>query len=762
MREMRKEQINMVVKFRELSNEKAQDSQKENMHFTFSDTVAGYVTAVDQDKKTFTLKTSGDNEFQVKLTNTTYTELVRNLGEPFQDPGVSLESLLLPGRYLFACGIFYPETSDFRFEAKHIILAGRNSNEYRFESPDWWVQQIRALAEFYFNAQFPDGVIDYRNYRTHLTLEGQKIESTRQETDTISRMIFGFASAYLLTGEDRYLEAAEKGTEYLREHMRAIDEDEGFVYWYHAMDVRGTRERKILASQFGDDYNAIPAYEQIYALAGPIQTYRITGDPRIRRDADMTINLFDKFFLDREKGGYFSHIDPVTFDPRAESLGQDQARKNWNSVGDHAPAYLINLWLATGEQKYADFLAYTADTIVEHFQDYDHSPFVQERFFEDWSHDQTWSWQQNRAVVGHNLKIAWNLMRIHHLSPSEQYTTLAKKIAEIMPTIGMDHQRGGWYDVMEREQGTGEEWNRFVWHDRKAWWQQEQAILAYLILHGSLKDSEYLRLARESAAFYNAFFPDHDNGGVYFNVLATGVPYLVGTERLKGSHSMSGYHSFELCYLAATYTNLLIKKQPMDLYFKPQPGAFKDNILRVQPDILPQGSVRIEAVWINGDSYSDFDPVALTVKLPTIQEQHPLQQRPEWTGNPALSPVAERELKVRVRLVPTGTQFDSALDITNGIAQLILYGNLNDEAEPVFKAQMDKIASAQPKRVILHVENLQALSKTSARALGFGCQQLNLDDDIYLVGASAGVKETLRSVDILEEFTILDSYNPEQ
>ncbi len=752
----------MVLKLPEKPGMMRHSSRQGNMQFTFSDTISGYITSVEQDKRCFTMKTADGREFQVKLTDTTYAEVLRNLGEPFQDPGMALENLLEGGRYLFASGIFYPEAGDLHFEAKHIILAGRSKDEYRFESPDWWIEQIRALAEFYFNAQFPDGVVDYRNYRTHLTLEGQKIESTRQETDTISRMIYGFASAYLLTGEDRYLEAAEKGTEYLREHMRAIDEDEGIVYWYHAMDIRGNHERKILASQFGDDYDAIPAYEQIYALAGPIQTYRVTGDPRILRDAEMTINLFNKYFLDPEKGGFFSHVDPVTFDPRAESLGQDRARKNWNSVGDHAPAYLINLWLATGEKKYADFLAYTADTIVAHFQDYEHSPFVQERFFEDWSKDQTWGWQQNRAVVGHNLKIAWNLMRINHMRPNEKYTELAKKIAEIMPTVGMDVQRGGWYDVMERERGEGEQWNRYVWHDRKAWWQQEQAILAYLILHGSLKATEYLRLARESAAYYNAFFPDHDNGGVYFNVLASGIPFLTGTERLKGSHSMSGYHSFELCYLAATYTNLLIKKQPMDFYFKPQPGVLKDNILRVQPDILPQGSVRIESVWINGDSYSDFDPEALTVKLPSMQKQHPLQQRPGWTGNPALSAATERELNVRVRLVPAGTGFDSALDITDGVAQLVLYGNLSDEAERIFKAQMDKIIAASPKRVILRAENLQAISKTSARELDFACEKLNLDDEIYLVGASAGVKETLRNADVLEEFTIMDSFDAMQ
>src|SRR5205823_11035050 len=182
----------------------------------------------------------------------------------------------------------------------------------------------------------------------------------RQETDTISRLVYGFASAFLMTGEDKYLDAAEKGTEYLREHMRFVDADEDIVYWYHGIDVKGTREQKVFASEFGDDYNAIPMYEQIYALAGPTQTFRATGDRRILSDIEGTVRLFERFFLDRRRGGYFSHIDPITMDPRADSLGHNRARKNWNSVGDHAPAYLINAYLATGEPKYADFLVSTA------------------------------------------------------------------------------------------------------------------------------------------------------------------------------------------------------------------------------------------------------------------------------------------------------------------------------------------------------------------------------------------------------------------
>lgn len=150
-------------------------------------------------------------------------------------------------------------------------------------------------------------------------------------------------------------------------------------------------------------------------------------------------------------------------------------------------------------------------------------------------------------------------------------------------------QRGGWYDVVERVKSGDQETYRFAWHDRKAWWQQEQAILAYLILNGTVGGEANLREARQAQAFYNTFFLDHDEGAVYFNVLASGTPYLLGTERLKGSHSMSMYHSAELCYLSAVYNNLLVNGREMDFHFQPDPTNLPDRVLRVSPDLLPAG-----------------------------------------------------------------------------------------------------------------------------------------------------------------------------
>jgi mannose/cellobiose epimerase-like protein (N-acyl-D-glucosamine 2-epimerase family) len=603
----------------------------DSMRFSFSDTIAGYVTGYDRDKDSFGLKTTDGRDFQVKFASNTYGWIVNNLNEPrtwtSQD---QMRGLLATGRYLFVYGIYYPEHGGFTYEAQSLIFPGRREDNYVFERQDWWIKQVAAVADFYLKAQFQGKPIDYKDYRTIIRLTGEKdADNYRQETDTISRLVYGFASAYMMTGDDRYLEGAEKGTEYLRDHMRFYDPDEKVVYWYHGIDVQGQRETKVFASEFGDDFDAIPAYEQIYALAGPLQTYRVTGDPRILQDAELTVDLFDRFFLDRSKGGYFSHLDPIALDPRSDALGANKGKKNWNSVGDHAPAYLINLYLATGERRYADFLEYTFDTIEQYFPDYDHSPFVQEKFYEDWSHDTTHMWQQNRGVVGHNLKIAWNLLRMHSLKPKQKYEALARRIAAEIPKVGMDRQRGGWYDVMERARRGDEELHRLAFHDRKAWWQQEQGILAYLILHGVLGDPEYLKYARESAAFYNAFFLDHDDGAVYFNVLANGIPYLMGTERFKGSHSMSGYHSTELCYLAATYTNLLITKQPLELYFKPYPNGFRRNILRVSPDLLPPGSIRLSEVWANGEKYAHFDTDGLTVRVPDSKEAVQIKVRLE-------------------------------------------------------------------------------------------------------------------------------------
>ncbi|MCE7007203.1 AGE family epimerase/isomerase [Kibdelosporangium philippinense] len=587
------------------------------MH-SYSDTTTGRLVSSGGGR--FRLRTADGELVELHLTDTTSAQLMRNLGEPYRDVTGRLTELLeTPGRMVFAYGPIYP---DGRHQATQVTFVGEGPDEYAFERPDWWITQLRELARFYRRAQFGTGEVDYVDYRTEIRLGGDKNGRHIQETDTISRLVYGMASAYMLTGDEDFLTVADRGSAYLQEHMRFVDTDEDVTYWYHGIDVEGTRERKLFTSEFDDDYRAIPAYEQIYALAGLVQNYRVTGDPSIKADIDGTMRLFERFFADPRLGGYFSHIAPADLSPHAHTLGRNQSRKNWNSVGDHAPAYLFNLYLATGEDKHLRMLEHTFDMIVSHFPDRE-TPFVQERFHADWSPDRTWGWQQDRAVVGHNLKIAWNLTRMNAVRAKYDYQQMASNLAKTMLDVGRDTRRGGWYDLVNRQEP-----HDFVWHDRKAWWQQEQAILAYLVLAGHRREPEFLAHARDAEAFYNAFFLDHDEGGVYFNVLASGIPYLVGTERLKGSHSMSMYHTSELCYLATVYNGLLIHGEPLDLWFRPRPDAdFPEGLLRVAPDVLPAGRVRLDSVLVDGQPFKDFDAKGMTVQLPDSSDPVTVQVR---------------------------------------------------------------------------------------------------------------------------------------
>jgi hypothetical protein len=72
------------------------------------------------------------------------------------------------------------------------------------------------------------------------------------------------------------------------------------------------------------------------------------------------------------------------------------------------------------------------------------------------------------------------------------------------------------------------------------------------------------------------------------------------------------------------------------LWFKPQPGGFPDGILRVSPDALPAGRVRLDQVEIDGQPYPAFDAEAMTVKLPE----------------------SDRPVTVKVTLVPAGGRRD--------------------------------------------------------------------------------------------------------
>jgi N-acyl-D-glucosamine 2-epimerase len=580
------------------------------------DRVQGTLESADASAKDLRLRLRDGSIAAVHVSETAWVHPVRALDGLERLPSIGALYALPKGSLVAASGLVYSDRDE--LVAKEIVLYGPASGAPVIEAPDWWSSQAREISRFWVRAQAenPELNLDPARYRTRITKVGTKRPDSEnlQETDTVSRLVYGLSSTFIITGESWALEAAGRLVDYQRRMMRYQSADGRYVYWAHAVKDG----KRVLPSLFSDDQGSIPLYEQIYALAGLTQYYRATGDAAVLDDIRRSMAFMDAYYWDKGPKdplaqGYFSHVDPATFSP-AETLPRNRLKKNWNSVGDHLPAYLDNLYLGTGEAAYLKRMKELGALIVAHFPD-PKSPFVLERFNADWSPDLTYTWQQNRAVIGHNLKIAWILTRLYFLTGDASLLSTARGCADRMLTYGEDRRRGGWYDVIERTPDPRTGRYELTWHDRKAWWQQEQGILAYYVLFGATRDAGYLAAARAGSAFYNAAFPDHEDGEVFFDVMSDGTPYLGGDRADKGSHSKSGYHCLELAYFAHLYTNLFVTGRDVGLHFRPGPDACGREF-HVQPVSFPKGSVRLVSVTVNGRDHAAFDAERMTIRLP--------------------------------------------------------------------------------------------------------------------------------------------------
>ena len=195
---------------------------------------------------------------------------------------------------------------------------------------------------------------------------------------------------------------------------------------------------------------------------------------------------------------------------------------------------------------------------------------------------------------------------------------------------------------------------------------------------------------------------------------------------------MAGYHSFELCFLAAIYSNLLVTKQPMDFYFRPDPQGWPDNKLRVAPDLLPAGSVELAEVWIDDKPYYDFDKSAMIVSLPD----------------------SDKPLRVRVRIEPAGLGFSADLmSFENGIGRFALDGDLTKSKLPLFKKELEKLTGLTG--IVLDMTNLKTIDDTGWNYLLFTKQQRGASFSLQLTGLNSEINQSLKDAELDEEFQVI-------
>ncbi len=436
-------------------------------------------------------------------------------------------------------------------------------------NPEYWKNQ--ALTDL---IPFWENTIDKEDggFYTDVEETGAVWGPAKKYPRMISRIVFGFCTAYLLSGEDKYLEYAKHGMDYLNN----LGWDKKNGGWFTYIDEYG----------IPDDLDK-NLFDQTYGNLGPVFYYFVTGDKNALSLVENTHNLMQTKAWDKKYGGYYSRL--------GKNWEKVTSTKSFNAQIDTCTAYLIYYYLVTKNEKLLKDLKSISDIVVKYMVE-KNTGFVGEYF------DESWNWLEKTLWAGHNLKTAWVLIRMYYLTGNKKYLETAQKIADSQIKFTWDKKNYGWFFRFDKK-------NPGSIDDSKDWWTQEEGNNLMIYLYHNTGNKNYLEKFKQGAEFWDKHFIDRKYGECYQTLKADGTP----VHKVKGTLFKSAYHSMEQSLFLYLYLSLYTNKGEATLYFNL--NADKENEIHyVNP--LEDPAVIIKKVEINGNEWNNFNSEKCYILLP--------------------------------------------------------------------------------------------------------------------------------------------------
>ena len=400
----------------------------------------------------------------------------------------------------------------------------------------------------------------------------------------ISRQIFGFCSAYLLGGEQKYLDAAREGVDYLLEYGW----DREYGGWFTSMERSGKP---------GNTTKGMSS--QLYTNVGLAQYYTVTGDPRALSFVMKSIDIHKTQRHDDEFGGCYQTLN------RDLSVLDDG--KNKHAHFGYTSSLLLNLYLATRNPGVLEWSQYLEDLSIERMID------PETGWFYGYVNLMSREWQpvicsgDDTEVVhiGAQLTAALSLLRLHHQTSEEKYLEQGRRLGDMINRYGWNPEQGAWFDLVESRNP-----HRPVASSKIHWWVQIYGSFLQLQLYRLTGDTQLLNNFRKSETFWLNHFRDTEYGGIFPAVSPQGTIMGAGE---KASSWHTSYHEIEHGLLNYLYLNLYVNRQPAELHFniKEAKASQKHYV-----SLVDDPSVCIGGVEIGGEAWTDFNAEERSVTLP--------------------------------------------------------------------------------------------------------------------------------------------------
>ena len=415
-------------------------------------------------------------------------------------------------------------------------------------------------------------------FHTYLDRQWRPGSNSEKFPSMISRNIFGYAAAYLMTGEENYLQIARNTVDFLLKHAW----DEEFGGWYDILDRNGSPLARTKDS-----------FIQVYAITGLVMYYIVTGDLEVLRYIERANQILESRTWDKESGGYVKGLD--------RNLDVKFNIKDFASQAAPVSGYLLYLYLATGEERYLEQMERVAGVIRGKMVD-PASGWVLETFDRQWQYRSSAAADGTEINIGHNIETAWIFLRLFLLTGKEDYRQMALRLADRLHQYGWNPDTGVWYQAIGRKDPR-------IHSDFSYWWIQAYGNMFQLTLYRVTGERKYLDYFRKGAQFWNSFFIDKEWGDTFLSV------YLDGKckDGTKANRFKASYHNMEHGLLNYLYLNLWVKKKPVELHFY---TCGRPQEMELRPIPVEDRDIVVDRVRMNEGIWTGTGRRGKTVRLP--------------------------------------------------------------------------------------------------------------------------------------------------
>jgi len=460
---------------------------------------------------------------------------------------------------------------------------GKNESESEtFMGGTFWREHaLRDLIPYWY-----EHIRDEKHgaFHTNLSQEWQPLPPWDKVPAMISRNVFGFSAAYLLSGEMKYLEVAREGADYLMRYAW----DKKYGGWFDRLTRSG--EPKAAAKSVG---------LQLYTNVGLIMYYFTTRDKRALSYVKSSIEIQQTYGYDNEFGGYYQELN--------RDLSVKDSGKNKHAHFGYVGSLLLNFWLCTRSTEILKWECNLTDLSLEKMIDSEEgwiNGYVSQ-FDRQWNLIPGIVDGKEVVHIGAQLTAALSFLRLYHQTGNAFYFEKGKTLGDKINRYGWESESGGWFELVERTCAY-----RPVAQPEVQWWIQMYGSFLQLQLYRLTNDSQYLERFKKSEDFFFRYFIDRERGSIFSAVSSEGAQ--IGDTR-KAREWRTSYHEMEHALLNHLYVNLYINREPVTLYFMLYDTGPSEKHF-VSP--VDDPSVQITEVKINGQQWAQFNAFERSVTLP--------------------------------------------------------------------------------------------------------------------------------------------------